>query len=124
MKDRIWITTGFLVAIALWTVLILSTREYAMWKSTLRDYFYLQNAATDRDIATLKDLRLHNLFGLYSVFLIGVTPIALQKLFRRLDVGIAVIVLLFLPCIWYGLRIMHVSGKMVDWVAAFGNTPP
>ena len=99
--------------------MILMAREYALWKSSLRAYFILEDGTIERDIAILKDLAFLRAFSLYSVFLIGFIPIALQKVFRRLYVGFSALLLLFIPCLWYGFRITHVSAKMVDWMALF-----
>ena len=123
MKDRTWITSGTLVLIAFWTVLVLSAREHALWKSSFRDYFVLEDARVDRDIAILNDRRFASAFCLYSVCLIGFVPLALQKVFHRLSLAVAALAVLFIPCIWYGARVVHVSGKLVDWAAVFRNTP-
>src|SRR4051812_39100524 len=97
MKDRTWITVGSLVIVAFWTILTLSAREHALFNSSLRAHFILKDGTVDRDIAILGNRRLLLLFNLYSLFLIGFIPVVLQRLFRRLTFGLALIAVLSLP---------------------------
>lgn len=123
-KDRTWVTAGVLLVIAFWTMAIFSAREYALWKSSYRNYFFSNDETVDYNIAILKDPRLLRDYCLYSTVLIAFIPIALQKLSSRLWIGVATVILFFAPCVWYGLRIGHVANKLVDWGAVFDDAPP
>lgn len=121
MKDRTWFVAGAIVIVVFWTVMIFSAREWALFKSGLKGYFLLHDQAIDRDIAILKDRRILGIFSVYSVLLTGFIPVALQKIFRKVAIGLMVIAILFVPCVWYGNRVIHVFGKMIDWAAVFGE---
>jgi hypothetical protein len=103
-------------------MVVLAARDWALWKVRLRPYFLIDDATIDRDIGTLHNQHLLAAFRLYSILLLGFIPVALQKVFRRVSVGVAVVVILSIPSVWYGFRLMHVAGKMVDWPAAWRDS--
>lgn len=119
--DRIWVTAMVVFIIAFWLAMILSVREYAIFKSNVRAYFLNPNEETDYAITVLLDGRLVRVFGLYTAVLIGLTPIILHRLTKRLWIGLVAVGVLFLPSCWYGGQVNYVSGKFIDWTALISD---
>jgi fatty acid desaturase len=119
--DRIWVTAIVVFVIAFWMAMISYVREYALFKSSAREYFLLQNEKTDYAIAVLQDWNLLRVFVIYSAFLIGLAPVILHRLVKRLWIGLLIVGILFLPLCWYGGQVTRVFGKFLDWNALFSD---
>src|SRR4051812_21876188 len=64
-RDRTWWIAGSLVIVAFWTVMVLSNRDYASYKITLRDHFIVHDENIDQDIEIFRSRPLLVAYRLY-----------------------------------------------------------
>ncbi|MCB1228758.1 MAG: hypothetical protein KDN19_00735 [Verrucomicrobiae bacterium] len=115
--ERTWAIAFAIFVIALHFGVISYNRDYAFWKAEQREFFLLQNEKTDHAIEVLRNDRAFRFFSLGTVILLTLIPILFQKLRLRLWITFLIVFALYLPGFWYGIQIVRVSGKLIDWPA-------
>lgn len=117
------LTSATIFVIVFWMIMVTNAIGGALFKTTLWDYFDLKNQKTLDAMSIVEDRRFFRWFLLYSTAIATAVPF-IYKWIKNTTAAVLIVILCWSPCVWYGVKIRYVGGKMVDWSRLFREQLP